>query len=209
MDNPTRSERSRRAALQAALTIVARDGPGQLTFDAIARESGISKGGLMHQFRTKGDVLKALLEHEIEYFENFARNYLAANGETKAEPHLAAEIATMREAMDNPHSAGFSILAALVEDPSLLSATRENTAQKVKHIKAEAADPDTALLRWAAARGLVFTALLGLCPLSEKERGRLFDRLLDEDQWPQSAEPKKKPRAARSPRNARSSAQSS
>jgi AcrR family transcriptional regulator len=208
MDNATRSERSRRAALQAALTIVARDGPGQLTFDAIARESGISKGGLMHQFRTKGDVLKALLEHEIEYFENFSRNYLAANGETKAEPNLAAEIATMREAMDNPHSAGFSILAALVEDPSLLSATRETTAQKVKHIKAEAADPDLALLRWAAARGLVFTALLGLCPLSEKERERLFDRLLDEDQWPQAAEPKKKPRAARSPRNARSGAQS-
>jgi len=50
MDNATRSERSRTAAIQAALTIIARDGPGKLTFDAIARESGMSKGGLMHQF---------------------------------------------------------------------------------------------------------------------------------------------------------------
>ncbi|WP_341316460.1 TetR/AcrR family transcriptional regulator [Paraburkholderia sp. IMGN_8] len=191
MDNPTRSERSRRAAIQASLTIIARDGPGQLTFDAIARESGISKGGLMHQFRTKELVLKALLEHEIEYFENFARDYLAAEGTTKSEPNLAAEIATMREATDNPHSASFAILAAIVEDPALLSSTRERSAEKIKRIKAETADPELAMLRWAAARGLVFTAHLGLCPLSEKERGHLFDRLLDERQWPPCSDVRK------------------
>ena len=206
MDNPTRSERSRRAAIQAALTIIARDGPGQLTFDAIARESGISKGGLMYQFRTKGDVLKALLEHDIEYFENFSRDYLAGEGATKSEPNLAAEIATMRKATDNPKAGGFAILAALLEDPALLSATRERSAAKVKRIKAEAADPELTMLRWAAARGLVFTALLGLCPLSDRERGRLFDRLLDESQWPASAEVKKKPRAARAPRSAKTDA---
>jgi AcrR family transcriptional regulator len=183
MDNPSRSERCRRTAIHAALTIISRDGPGQLTFDAISRESGISKGGLMHQFRTKGEVLQALLEHEIAYFENFARDYLAGEGATKSEPNLAAEIATMREALDNPHSAGFAILAALVEDPALLSAARARSAEKVACIRAEAPDPELALLRWAAARGLVFTALLGLCPLSGKELGGLFDRLLDERQW--------------------------
>ncbi|AXE95210.1 TetR/AcrR family transcriptional regulator [Paraburkholderia sp. 22099] len=200
MDNPTRSERSRRAALQAALTIIARDGPGQLTFDAMSRESGISKGGLMHQFRTKTDVLKALLEHDIAHFENFSQRYLAQAGDTTPEANLAAEIATMREAAENPQAGGFAVLAALVEDPTLLSVTKEMSAQKVKRIKAEAADPDLALLRWSAARGLVFTTLLGLSPLSEKERGRLFDRLLDDSQWPAAAETKTKPRAARAPR---------
>ncbi|HYS67547.1 MAG TPA: TetR/AcrR family transcriptional regulator [Paraburkholderia sp.] len=203
MDNPTRSERSRRAALQAALTIIARDGPGQLTFDAISRESGISKGGLMHQFRTKTEVLKALLEHDIEHFENFSRHYLAEIVDTTPEANLAAEIATMREAAENPHAGGFAVLAALVEDPTLLSATKEMSAQKVKRIKAEAADPELALLRWSAARGLVFTTLLGLCPLSEKERGRLFDRLLDDSQWPASAGTKTKPRSVRAPRSAK------
>ncbi|CAE6851868.1 hypothetical protein R69927_07321 [Paraburkholderia domus] len=203
MDNPTRSERSRQAALQAALTIISRDGPGQLTFDAIARESGISKGGLMHQFRTKTEVLKALLEHDIERFQSFSKNYLAKIGETTSEPNLAAEIATMREATRSPQPGGVAVLAALVEDPTLLSSTLEASTVKVKHIKAEAADPDLALLRWAAARGLVFTALLGLCPLSERERGRLFDRLLDDSQWASSPDLKKKPRAARAPRSAK------
>lgn len=201
MDNPTRSERSRRAALQAALTIIGRDGPGQLTFDAISRESGISKGGLMHQFRTKTEVLKALLEHDVEHFENFAQQYLAKIGDTTPEANLATEIATMREASENPHGGAFAVLAALVEDPTLLSSMNEKSAQKVKRIKAEAADPELALLRWAAARGLVFTSLLGLCPLSDKERGRLFDRLLDDSRWPASPTAKPKQRTVRTPRS--------
>ena len=41
MDNPSRSERSRNAVLTAAITIIARDGPGRLTLDAIAREKQI------------------------------------------------------------------------------------------------------------------------------------------------------------------------
>lgn len=43
MDNASRSERSRNVALDAALVIIARDGPGRLTLDAIARESGLPK----------------------------------------------------------------------------------------------------------------------------------------------------------------------
>ena len=66
MDNPTRSRRSRSAVLQAALAIIARDGPGRLTLDALARESGLSKGGLMHQFRSKQAVLLALIEHQLD-----------------------------------------------------------------------------------------------------------------------------------------------
>jgi AcrR family transcriptional regulator len=209
MDNSTRSERSRKTAIQAAFTIIARDGPGRLTFDAISRESGISKGGLMHQFHTKGSVLKALLEHQAEYFESFFRDYLATIDDAKPEATLLAQIATARESTTQQHSVALAILAALVEDPELLSTVRESDVKRVKHIKAEAFDPELALLRWSAARGLALTALLGLCPFSDKERGRLFDRLLDEGQWPSSPDLKvKKPRSARSSRSASHSDQS-
>src|SRR5471032_1828533 len=164
MDNPTRSERSRAAAIQAALTIISRDGPGQLTFDAISRESGISKGGLMHQFQTKGNVLKALLEHRTDYFESFSRDYLAKIGPDQPSATLLSQIATTRESMIQQDSVGYAILAALVEDPALMTSVREMDAKRVKRIKAEAADPELALLRWEAARGLALSALLGLCP---------------------------------------------
>lgn len=183
MDNVTRSERSRGAAIQAALAIIARDGPGRLTLDAIARESGISKGGVMHHFRTKAAVLKALLEHQIEHFEAFSRDYLAEAGPGKPEANLAAQITTLRESAAQPHSAFFAILGAVAEDPSLLGISREIDAQKLEAIKAEAADPDLATLRWMAAKGLALGTMLGLSSVSDEERDRLFDRLLDDRQW--------------------------
>lgn len=199
MDNTTRSERTRNAVIQAALAIIARDGPGQLTLDAIARESGISKGGLMHQFRSKEAVLKALMEHHVAYFEEFTRSYLAEFGATQAQPHLAAAIATAREALAKPNSVAFAVMGAVAQDPTLLSVPRELDATSVERIKAEAQDPDLATLRWLAARGLTTTAMLGMCPLSEAERARLFDRLADDRQWSPLAKPAKAP-AAGAPR---------
>jgi AcrR family transcriptional regulator len=199
MDNVTRSERSRNAVLQAALDIIARDGPGRLTLDAIARESGISKGGLTHQFHTKEAVLRALVERQTQYFEEFSRNYMAEVGATKAQPLLAAQIATLREAMTTPRSMVFAVLGAAAQEPGLLSVTREVDAKRIEAIKAEAADPELATLRWVAAWGLTLTTMLGFSPLPEDERERLFDRLLDDAQWlaaPKSAKPR---RASASP----------
>ncbi|WP_371926878.1 hypothetical protein [Bradyrhizobium sp. WD16] len=75
------------------------------------------------------------------------------------------------------------MLAALADDPGLLAGSRRVDAAKVEDIKAEADDPELALLRWAAARGLALAALFGPCSLSDDERGELFERLLDDAQW--------------------------
>lgn len=183
MDNASRSERTRNAVLQAALTIIARDGANRLTLDAIARESGISKGGLMHQFRTKEAVIRALLEHQIAYFEDFYRGYLAEHASSQSHPQLAAQIATLREFLARPHSVDFAIIGAAVHEPSLLSKNQKIDAERLEAIKAEATDPDLATLRWVAARGLALTSLLGICSVSPEERDRLFDRLADDSQW--------------------------
>lgn len=183
MDNNSRSEKTRNTVLEAALAIIARDGPGRLTLDAIVRESGVSKGGLMHQFRTKEAVLKALLERQIAYFENFSQKYLAEHGAGQKQPNLAAQIATLREALPEPHSVAFALVGAVAQEPSLLSMTREIDAKRLEAIKAEAPDPDLATLRWMAAQGLVMSAVLGICPVPEHERARLFDRLMDDRKW--------------------------
>lgn len=196
MDNATRSERSRAAALDAALVIIARDGPGRLTLDAIARESGLSKGGVMHQFRTKEAVLKALLERQMAHYDAFATHTMAKMREATDYPELATQIATLREAATTPNSAALALLAAMVENPALMAAPRQLDAKRVAAIKAEAKDPDLALLRWAAARGLLLSGLFGMSPLGKEEHQRLFARLLDDSQWA-TAEKPAGPRAAK------------
>ncbi|QHP67555.1 TetR/AcrR family transcriptional regulator [Bradyrhizobium sp. LCT2] len=183
MDNATRSERSRNAALEAAIAIIARDGPGRLTLDAIARESGLSKGGVMHQFRTKEAVLKALLERQMAHFEEFSIRYMAKVSGTSANPNLATQLATIREAATSPNSAALALVAAMVENPDLMALPRELEMKRMAAIKEEAADPDLAMLRWAGALGLLLSSLFGMSPLSKDEHQRLFARLLDDAQW--------------------------
>ncbi len=189
MDNATRSERSRNAALDAAIAIIARDGPGRLTLDAIARESGLSKGGVMHQFRTKEAVLKALLERQMAYFEEFSTGAMERLSKTSANPHLATQLATVREAATSPNSAALALVAAMVENPGLISLPREREKERMAAIKQEAADPDLAMLRWAAAMGLTLSSLFGMSPLSKDEHQRLYARLLDDEQWTGLARP--------------------
>ncbi|WP_257170888.1 TetR/AcrR family transcriptional regulator [Bradyrhizobium sp. SRS-191] len=183
MDNATRSERSRNAALDAAIAIIARDGPGRLTLDAIARESGLSKGGVMHQFRTKEAVLKALLERQMAHFEQFSSSTLAELSKSSPNPHLATQLATVREAATSPNSAALALVAAMVEYPGLMSLPREREKERMAAIKEEAADPDLAMLRWAAAMGLLLSSLFGMSPLSKDEHQRLYGRLLDDARW--------------------------
>jgi AcrR family transcriptional regulator len=184
MDNATRSERTRSAVIQASLTIIARDGPSRLTLDAIARESGMSKGGLMHQFRTKEAVLKALLDYQIERFEAFSRDYLANARSDAVQPYLSAQIALLRHAASGDDPVAVAILGAVTAEPGLVEQFREADVQSAEKVRAEAADPDLALLRLTAAKGLLLTSLLGVGSVSPEVRDRLFARLLDNAQWP-------------------------
>jgi AcrR family transcriptional regulator len=193
MDNQTRSEISRKKAIDAALSILTRDGVGGLTFDALARESGISKGGLLHQFRTKQGVLSALLEFQQQQFEQFGRDYLVNEGASKAEPTLAAQIAIFREAINQPNSVARAVLAAIIESPELLEGRESGDADKLKTMDKESGDFELSLLRYFAASGIAFNVLLGLTPLTGAMRNRLFARLLDEESWQTKAvKPKRK-----------------
>lgn len=187
MDNALRSKRTREAAIAAALAIVTRDGAGRLTIDAIARESGVSKGGVLHHFRTKEAVLKALLAHQIEQGSAFYQSCLAGLSPQQPEPHLAAQIAAFRAAVSHPKAATFAIASAMAEAPELLAELRQEDAKRVAAVRAEAGDPTIALIRWSAAMGLALAEILGLSPISDAERDRLFEYLQNDRNWPTAA----------------------
>lgn len=192
MENSARSQRTRAAAVEAALRIIARDGYSRLTLDAIARETGVSKGAITHQFKSKHEVLKALLMHERAYYDAFREEQMAKGAKAATSPTLAVEIAISRTLLTNPNSAAFAVMGALAEEPELMVPVRASAAETVARLRAEAADPDTAVLRWAAAHGLALMTLFGMNPLSEAEQDQLFNRLADDAAWTPSATGKKK-----------------
>src|SRR5438552_10278775 len=82
--------------LDAAEQVVARDGVANLTLDAVAREAGVSKGGLLYHCPSKSALITAVVERlatrcEFDHAQAmadgsqgpgaFARAYIAARGE--------------------------------------------------------------------------------------------------------------------------------
>jgi AcrR family transcriptional regulator len=58
--------RTRDSLLDGALSVVERDGVRGLTMSSVARRAGVAKATLYNHFRTKDDVLVALVLREVE-----------------------------------------------------------------------------------------------------------------------------------------------
>src|SRR3954466_14733340 len=81
---------TRARLLDAASAVVRRDGAQALTLDAVAAEAGVSKGGLLYHFRSKHELLEAMVTGGAAHFEHeigvaaaqeggsFARGYVKA-----------------------------------------------------------------------------------------------------------------------------------
>jgi AcrR family transcriptional regulator len=164
MTPPASSTRNR--LLDAAATVVHRDGAQALTLDAVAKEAEVSKGGLLYHFKSKHDLVQAMVERWLEQFghemdeadADFVRGYIKAS---------------------TPDSNELGMLAALVADPSLLLAVRKQYGIWQDRVEREGRDPVDATVARLAADGLWLAELLGMGPPRGELRERVLQRLLD------------------------------
>lgn len=61
------SNRSR--ILEAAIRVIQRDGVTGVTFDAVAAEAGVTRGGMMYHFPSREALLKAIHQHLADQWE--------------------------------------------------------------------------------------------------------------------------------------------
>lgn len=84
----------------AAMTIALRKGFGKVALSLVAHEAGLSKGGLLHHFATKNDLIRAMLEH---YAATREGGPLQAGGSSFSAPELDPfAVALLIAAADNP-----------------------------------------------------------------------------------------------------------
>lgn len=176
MSKRKNSADSRNDILDAAQRVVAREGAANLTLDAVAKESGFSKGGLLYNFPSKEALIQGMLQRLIDNVEpqmNEYRDSLAG----QPNPTLLAIIECIRCEAVIDRSISMAILAAGAQNPQLLDPLRQRYDQHYKDIMQETDDPDLSLLLWAAADGLMFMSLLDMAPFPAEDAERLMQRL--------------------------------
>jgi AcrR family transcriptional regulator len=72
---------TRERLIEAALQVLVDHGAQHLTLDLVARQAQVSKGGLLHHFRTKEALVEAIIRHLYDEFNACVKQFYDADPE--------------------------------------------------------------------------------------------------------------------------------
>lgn len=150
-----------------------REGAGKVTIESVAREAGLSKGGVLYNYPSKKALLAGLLDQMLtahrELFEMLPENQSSRT----LRGHLETIVQT--EGVDDDLS--MAILAAAASDPQLLDPLRKELTGDIERILSETQDAPAAMIAALAIQGLRFQRLLKLPDGGADLKRRVVERL--------------------------------
>ncbi len=167
-----RAQSSRDRILDAAGRVLVRDGGDSLTIAAVAREAGVSKGGLFYHFASKDLLVEGLVARYVASFDEL----IAGAGD---EPGAATR-AYLRsaEATSGPAAQPVvALLAAAVVDPRALETLRERYRSWQLRLDDDGIPADVAMAVRFAVDGLWLADTLDLAPAHGRAREQVLNRL--------------------------------
>ena len=165
---------TKKKIIAAAATVVKEKGAACLTLDAVAKQAGVSKGGLLYHYPNKSALLAAMVEHLNNSFERAVEERVI---ETKAS-WLEAYVAMSFDPRHSQVAESAGMLAAIANDLSLLEPLSERYKDWQQQVEASGIEPNLATIARLAADGLWFTELFDISPLDDERRSQVLAALL-------------------------------
>lgn len=165
-----RSNNKRHLILEAAFAVVAEQGANRLTIDAVAEESGFSKGGVLYHFATKNALLTGMLDYLVE--ANLGRI-----SEHSDNISLSALIDARKGTSEAEQRASLALLTAFAEDRALLDPIRDQFIALFEQTVGKLDGNEEQAILFFANEGLRFLQLFEVSPLNEKEMNSLSTAL--------------------------------
>lgn len=180
MNDKTPSSTTRDTILRAAGQVVLSDGVARLTLEAVAKEAGLSKGGLLYHFPSKQALIEGMLSQLSDVFT--ARLERALDTDDSADDRgrwLRAYARATFAAEQEPLAVSAGLLAAVATNPDLLAPLRDNFARWQQLAEADGLDPAVATLIRLAVEGLWFADLFDFASPREPLRSQVLEALLE------------------------------
>ena len=160
--------------LDAASKIILDKGVDELTLDAVAKQAGISKGGLLYHFPSKKNLIEGMIKRLIDGVDAA----LDAELEKTGGDFLLAYIRISFENNPELNNISCALFAAIANDPQLLMPLQERYEQWQEQVAAAATSPEMGTLIRLVLDGLWMSDLLCFAPPSPEMRKKLLDLLL-------------------------------
>jgi AcrR family transcriptional regulator len=147
-----KGEARRAEILEAALRVMAEQGAQALTLDAVAKAAGVSKGGLIHHFKTKEALIQGVINSATQALhEQIASAYEASPDRTPGSFTRVYIETTLRHA-----EAGFllPLFELVAREPAMAAALAEHNRWCHKRFESDGIDPVLAHVLASASDGL-------------------------------------------------------
>ena len=163
--------------LDAAERVVLRNGAHNLTIDAVAREAGVSKGGVLYTFETKDALIDAMMRRVVADYERMVGEYLAKTADTPRNRLLAHVDANRREdAAVNARAV--ALMASFLRAPAFHAETLVFYRDLFGHADASSESGRRMRLALLATEGAFAVRGFGLYPFTDAEWQSVHDDIV-------------------------------
>lgn len=162
--------------VEAASQLVIAQGSTHLTLEAVAKQAGVSKGGLLYHFASKDALVQGMVQHLLDGFT--AKITAHHRGDPAAGGWLRGYLHATFDDSEDDHLYSGALLAAIGTNPDLLDPVRAAYAEWQKRIEDAGLDPVLATLIRLAIDGLWYAELFNIGKLDPALRAQVISRLI-------------------------------
>ncbi|SIS49150.1 TetR/AcrR family transcriptional regulator [Salimicrobium flavidum] len=164
--------------LNAASRIVSHQGIFNLTLEAVAKEAGISKGGLLYHFKTKEALVSGMVEHLANNYREKIQSHVNEDTEETGKWTRAFLNVTFNHGYPNKDwNAG--LLAAKAVNPELLKPLHDAYREWQHNIENDGLDSVDATLIRLSTDGIWLSELFDVYQIEDYKKKQVYERLMD------------------------------
>ncbi|UYW27278.1 TetR/AcrR family transcriptional regulator [Methylorubrum extorquens] len=162
--------------LDVAEEIVRREGATALTFDAVAKAAGITKGGLQYCFGSKDDLIAAMVERWFVAFDAEVARNTAADADSLE--HVRGYVVASSRIDEATQTKMAGMLVTLLQSPEYLQRVRDWYAAWIGKFGPDSDAERRARTAFLAAEGAFFLRSLGLVEMDQDQWDGVFEDIL-------------------------------
>lgn len=169
---------TRGQVLRAAAAVLAHQGISAFTIEAVAQEAGVTKGGVLHHFPSKADLITGLIDQVVASFNLRLQEELKTEPEGRPGRWLRAYLRAVFLAEYPDANLLPALAAAAAAEPLIRSRIRRSYEESQQAAVEDGIDPVLATIVRLAADGLVFTRAFGIDVLNSVSSHDTYQELV-------------------------------
>ncbi|MEX3714519.1 TetR/AcrR family transcriptional regulator [Cytobacillus horneckiae] len=172
----SKANQKRKHILNSATQFILENSFSDLTLEAVAKQAGISKGGLLYHFPNKDLLIKGIAEH---IFEDVSMNFteLAESDPKVTGKWCRALIESSKLDLENMAEQNVDKLALSLLNLDAAKDISEMYQSILVKLDKDGIDPITATMIRLVIDGLYYSEMLNIAPLEKDKQEKIFQRL--------------------------------